>query len=212
MSLPVIVYTPHEGRGVHFGIPAEECLSAMSCGGYWSHMPKGFVDVQIARQIRDGIDPNHARRFARAVAFGGCTTKEAISIIKDRDFARRGYDFALLDRDEIPQDRWFRDAWARNHNGAVCVDLEKARPIQWVRVRDASKAEERRRETDLSLWSRRVDVPWLSIEAAIRHASCEDELRRIWPEGLSAQKAARPNRSQDQKPRSETHVPLRSSF
>lgn len=179
--LSVIVYTPLEGEGVHFGIPAEECVRIMSCGGAWDEMPPGFLDLQIERQIADGRIPDAARKFAYAVQFGGCTTKEAIAVIRDRDFGHLGRDFDLTDRSDLPADRWFRNAWHRTHNGGVGVDLEKAKPIQWAKVRGAVKAEEKRRETDLEMWSRPVDVPWLTVESAIRHAANEDELRRVWP-------------------------------
>lgn len=177
-----IIYTRHDG-GVSVCYPVLDLFRVMQCGGHWDDMPRGFVDTQIERQIADGIAPDHAARYARALAFGGCTEAEAWEIIRDRDCARHGTLHELIDVADLP-DRWFRDAWRRSSNGGPpSVDLEKARPVHWRRICDAVAIENKRRDLDL------FGPPPIRLNKAtfarhIRAARDEDELRRIWPEGL----------------------------
>ena len=173
-----IVYTRHDG-GVSVTTPAREMFSIMQFGGYWNDRPRGFVEVQIERQIADGIDPDHARRFAHAVAFGGCTEAEVWEIIRDRDCARHGVLHELIDVGELP-DRWFRDAWSRSANGGpVSVSLEKAKPIQWARLVSAVSRENKRRELDL-FGGPPIKLPKITLQSAIRNARDAEELERIW--------------------------------
>jgi len=174
-----IVYTRHDG-GVSVCVPSPDIFKIMQCGGYWDDRPRGFVDAQIERQIADGIDPAHARRFAHGVAFGGCTEAEAWEILRDRDCARHGVQHALIDATELP-DRWFRNAWTRGHNGGpIYIDMEKARPIQWENIVVAIRAENRRRELDL-FGKAPVRLQRQTWQRAIANARDEDELRRVFP-------------------------------
>lgn len=181
-----IVYTRHSDGGVDVCVPVPEIFRIMQCGGYWDDRPRGFVQRQIDLQIEGGIAPDHARRFAHAVAFGGCSEAEAWDIIKDRDCARHGTLHELIDTSELP-DRWFRDAWKRSANGGpVGVDLEKARIIQWQKILAAVSQENKRRELDL-FGLAPIKLPKLTYQNAIRHARDDEELRRIWVPGLSLQ-------------------------
>ena len=178
-----IVYTRHDG-GVSVNCPSPEIFAVMQCGGYWNDRPRGFIDEQIRRQISDGIAPDHARRFAYAVAFGGCTEADVWGIIRDRDCARFGILHELQDAADLP-DRWFRNAWRRSSNGGpVGVDLKLARPIQWDRIWTAVEVENKRRERAFDV-QRPLPVPGDTIRSAIKHARDDDELRRVWPEGLA---------------------------
>ena len=113
---------------------------------------------------------------------GGCTTAEALAIIRDRDCAHLGTMIELFDIDELPGDRWFRDAWTRSHNGGpVYVYLPRARRVQIDRIKGAVAQRNRRR---LLLGRALIAPAWGSIGNAIRHARDEHELRRVWPEGL----------------------------
>lgn len=174
-----IVYTRHDG-GVSVCIPTQDIFRIMQAGGYWNDRPHGFVDAQIERQIEGGIAPDAARRFAHAVAFGGCTEAEAWGLIRDRDCGHLGTLHELQDADDLP-DRWFRDAWRRSANGGpVGVNLEMARPIQWARARNAVKQENDKRAAGF-VKRRPLSVAWESIRNAIRHARDESELRKVWP-------------------------------
>ena len=177
-----ILYTRHDG-GVSVCLPSAEIFAVMQCGGCWDDRPRGFLQAQIERQISDGIAPDHARRFAMAVAFGGVSEAEAWGIIRDRDCARRGTMHELIDASELP-DRWFRDAWKRSANGGpVGVDLNLARPIQWSRARRRVERENKRRAESFEPMSPIAPL-WETIRSAIKHARDEDELRKVWPEEL----------------------------
>lgn len=178
-----IVYTRHDG-GVSVTYPTAQIFRVMQCGGFWDDRPRGFIQTQIERQIASGIDPDHARRFAHAVAFGGCTEAEVWEIIRDRDCARHGTLHELIDVTDLP-DRWFRDAWRRSSNGGPpSVDLEKAKPIQWRRLVEAVSQENKRRELDL-FGLPPIRLPRVTMQSAIKNARDDQELRRIWLDGLS---------------------------
>ena len=179
-----IVYTRHDG-GISVCCPSEEIFQVMQMGGYWNDRPRGFVQAQIDRQIADGIKPSHAVRFAHAVAFGGVTEAGAWGIIKDRDCERHGYNFDLFRVDDIPRDRWFRNAWSRSPNGGpIAIALEKARPIQWQRIVAAAKSKNSEREFEFNLDFSPINLDTLSLKSAIRHARDEHELRAVWPDEL----------------------------
>lgn len=176
--MKAILYTRHDG-GVSVCHPTRDVFNIMQHGGYWNDRPHGFVSAQIERQISSGIAPDHARRFAHAVAFGGCSEAEAWEIIRDRDCARHGTQHELIDTGELPP-RWFRDAWSRSANGGpVNINLEKAKPIQWSRLVQAVSQENKRREFDL-FGGPPIKLPKLTIQSAIRNARDAEELERIW--------------------------------
>lgn len=176
-----IVYTRYSDGGVDVCTPAPEIFRIMQCGGYWDRMPRGFVDRQIELQIEGGVAPDHARRFAHAVAFGGCSEAEVWDIIKDRDCARHGTLHELMDTSELP-DRWFRDAWRRSPNGGpVGVNIGIARLIQWQKIYEAVQEENKRRAWNL-FGKRPIKLNKLEYQAAIKRARDDEELRRIMPD------------------------------
>ena len=180
-----IVYTRNSDGGVSVCAPTQWAIETMSCGGFWSDMPRGFGDIQIERQIARGVNPDAAQRYVRAMQFGGLTTAEAYAVIRDRDCAHLGYHIELMDFEDLP-DRWFRNAWRRSHNGGpVWVDLKLARPLQWNHVRHAVAAENKQR-TEAFEEQRPIEPDWTQIRSAVRQARDEEELRRVWPEELLA--------------------------
>ena len=155
----------------------------MATGGRWADHPRGFVDVQIERQIAAGHNHDAAARFARALAFGGLPEREAYEVIRDRDCGHLGTAHDLIDASELP-DRWFRNAWTRSHNGGPgSINLEKARSIQWARIRAAVKAEEAARAEAFDPRPE-LRVDWGVIRSSILRAADADDLRRIWPGGM----------------------------
>jgi hypothetical protein len=172
-----IVYTRHDG-GVSVCAPTDWIMSVMSYGGLWDHLPPGVMDRQIASMVNRGINERTAYRYARAVMFGGCTTAEALEILRDRDCAPRGTGIELWDANDVPTDRWFRDAWRRSHNGGpISIDLEKARPVQWKRLKSAHT----RRLNELTF--RELDLE--SYRDKILTARDVMELRQVWPKELN---------------------------
>jgi hypothetical protein len=176
-----IVLTRHDG-GVSVVCPSTNAIRWMSCGGLWADRPRGYADIQAERQIAAGHQPDAVRRYVRGVMLGGCTEAEALAIIRDRDCAHRGTGIELWDIEDVPTDRWFRNAWRRSHNGGpIYVHLSTAKRIQWGRIKKAVEAHNGPR---LAL-GRRPFVPhWGELGDAIRHAADDGELRRVWPTGL----------------------------
>jgi hypothetical protein len=176
-----IVYTRKSDGGVSVCVPAAEAIAHLCSGGFWPSV-RGFCEWQIEMQIARGVGHDAAQRYARAMVSGGCTTAEALAIIRDRDCAHLGTMIELFDIDDLPGDRWFRDAWTRSHNGGpVSVSLTRARRIQLERIKGAIVRRNGRR---IELGREPITPAWGEIGNAIRHARDEHELRRVWPEGL----------------------------
>lgn len=184
--LPAFIFNNYADTALSIFYPRKEPVYFMGCGGWWDEHPnpRGYVDTQIRRLTKSGVLPDAAAAFAKAMQFGGKTTNEALEIIKNRACGHVGYNIEIVSKEDLPHDRWFRNAWTRNHNGAVSIDLEKARPIQWERLRITLQRENTRRE-QLLFELPKVDVPIYSIKTYIKNASSVDELRRIWPEELN---------------------------
>lgn len=176
-----IVFTLHNG-GVGIFTPTAEIFRNMQIGGIWSDRPHGYIDEQIERQISSGIAPDHAARFAKAVAFGGISEWEVYDIIRERDTDRHGTGHVLLDTDDIPFDRWFRNGWRQGGNsGRIYIDLDWARLAHWDRLVVATDEANKRRTRALR------PLPPLSVDhlrGPVEAARDTDELKRIWPEGL----------------------------
>lgn len=179
-----IVYNRHEDGGVSVHCPTAGAFFWAQRGGLWDGRPRGFLDEQVRRQVESGIPEHAARAWVDALQFGGKTEAEVWGIIRERTHNPSGFAHELMEFTDLP-DRWFRNAWARSHNGGpVYVSLEKARPVQWGRIRAAAQTEKQRRNLDLDAWRKPLRIVWHSIERAIRNARDADELRRVWPENL----------------------------
>jgi hypothetical protein len=171
----VIILTTSFTGGVILTIPTDEAMGFMTQGGgWWDGRPRGFVEEQIERNIRDGRDPRGAHRFVKAMGEGGCTTAEALEIIRDRDAAHLGTAHEVVTREDIPGDRWFRDAWRRSHNGGpVYIDLEMARKVHLKRL--TFFADRHRLKLNLPRWRHRI-----------RTAPSLEALRMEWPKARAA--------------------------
>jgi hypothetical protein len=181
-----IVYNRIKDGGVTICSPSDWAIAWMGCGGFWNNRSRGFVELQIESQISRGIAPDVARRYARVMQFGGCTTAEALEIIRDRDCSPHGMAIELWDAEDISTDRWFRDAWHRSHNGGpISIDLKLAKPIQFRHIRSAVDREIKRRKNHIELFDVQVDVDLLAIREKIIAVRDEIELRHIWPAKLS---------------------------
>lgn len=205
-----IVYTRHDG-GVNICTPTDEIISWMSCGGMWDSQPRGFAEIQIERMIEAGVRKDTARKYAHAVQFGGCTTAEALEIIRDRDCIG-GIAHELSD--DIPTDRWFRDAWRRSHNGGpIYVDIEKAKTVQIAHIAKAIREENKRRERELLA---PFDYDLSDLRKKVLLAKCAGELRLLGQEVFAGkQKAAKGQDAQDHRinPNKDDHYsPLVESY
>jgi hypothetical protein len=177
-----IVYTRLDG-GVSVCCPTDWIISVMcNGGGIWDHLPPGVMDRQIASMVGRGVNEDAAHRYAKAAMWGGCTTAEALEIIRDRDCAHLGTAIELWDKDDVPTDRWFRDAWRRSHNGGpISIDLAMARPIQWRHIRAKLIKENKNRDGDML---NPIEIDADLVKTKIRQARDEMELRQVWPEEL----------------------------
>ncbi|HVX35426.1 MAG TPA: hypothetical protein VHC71_04315 [Hyphomicrobium sp.] len=82
-----------------------------------------------------GVKPRAAYRYARMMVTGGCTRREAIEIIAERDCGHLGTAIEIVDIDEIPKDRTHRDAWRRSQNGGpIYIDEKHAQRIDEARM------------------------------------------------------------------------------
>lgn len=177
-----IVYTRFDG-GVSICCPAPSEISGMTNGGcqWWQNQPRGFLETQIERKIAAGISCDAAVRHAKAALSGGCTTAEALEIIRDVDCSRHGTAIELWDLDDVPPDRWFRDAWKRSQNGGpISINLKLAKPIQFKRAREFVEGENRRRSDELDSMGL-IDVDWDRFRTLVRSARDEQDLKAVWP-------------------------------
>jgi hypothetical protein len=173
-----IVYTRHDG-GVTVNCPAPEIFRELQSGA-WACKPNGFVDQQVFFGVKDGRDPDGVKRFCQAMVKGGVTERDVWALIRDRDCLHKGTLHELYDVEDLP-DRWFRGAWSRSRNGGpIGIDLEKAKPIQWNKARQAVADENKRREEAFDPLPL-IAPPWETLRSAMRHARDHDELRRVWP-------------------------------
>lgn len=114
--------------GVSITIPAPSFLRYATNGG--GRILPSQMDEQIWRWTQAGIPESVAHRHVRAMAFGGCTTAEALGIIRDKDV--KGTGIEIWHR--MP-DRYFRSAWRRKpEGGPFWIDMEEARKIQAANI------------------------------------------------------------------------------
>ena len=180
-----VVYNSTVDHSVWVHCPVGAVFFWSAHGGLWGDRPRGFFDEQVRRQVASGIPERAAHAWINALQYGGKTEAETWGVIRDRTHNPTGYAHELMEFSELPG-RWFRNAWVRGHNGGPPrVDLEKARPIQFKKIKGAVKLEKQRRDMDMTLHRKRLRIPWVTIESAIKHARDEHELRKVWPEGLS---------------------------
>ena len=179
-----MVYTRFDG-GVDVCHPTPEIIRWLGCGGFWGKRPPGWYDAQVESQVAEGVAPDAARRYVRAMILGGCTTAEALEIIRDRDCSHLGTAIELWDAADVPTDRWFRDAWRRSANGGpISISLKLARPIQFQHINFAFEAAIKRRSADLEAFDIPLDVDLHVLRQRILAAREEIELRSVWPEQL----------------------------
>ena len=191
--MKLILFTRPSDGGVTVCAPTQWAINIMcNGGGLWNDRPRGFLDELVRRKSCPTLQKNRhiteasAWRFVKAMQYGGCTTAEALDVIREHDCTRGGDGILheLIDVTDLP-DRWFRDAWRRSSNGGPpSVDLEKAKPIQWRKIVDAVSQENKKREFDL-FGLPPVKLQRLTYQNAIKHARDDEELRKIWPDGLS---------------------------
>jgi hypothetical protein len=179
-----ILYTREDG-GVSYHCPHAAAFFWAQRGGLWGKRPRGFFDEQVRRQVIGGVPEHAAVAWVKAMQYGGKTEAETWAIVRDRNCINpSGTAHELIKFADLP-DSWFRDAWRRSHNGGpVYVDLERARDVQFKKIKTAEHFEMQRRANDLNLWNRPLALDMPKIDSAIRRARDPDELRHVWPDEL----------------------------
>ena len=160
-------------------------------GGWFDHnelSPQRALKYEIDKQVNNGRNPSVTKRHVHALAFGGLTDAEFYELIRDRACAPYGTAHDLWDVDDVPKDRWFRNAWRRSPNGGpIEIDLEKARPIQAAHIDRAVNRIKRPKNVLTYLLPqsppRKFNLKHLA--SRIREARDEFELRSIWPDNFS---------------------------
>lgn len=180
-----VVYTRKSDGGVSVCCPSDWVIDALAHGAM-GDAPRGVIERRVDAFIAEGIAPDVAKRFVHAMHFGGCTTAEALALVRDKDCAPHGTAIELWDLDDIPKDRWFRDAWRRSHNGGpISINLKLAKPIQFRNIRLAAEAVATQRKTDLELFDTPLELDWGKIRDRIHAARDDIDLRRVWPQELT---------------------------
>jgi hypothetical protein len=180
-----IVFTRPDG-GVSITQPSQEFMDWLSNGGYFKTLAPGIIEPWIELKISQGRDPGGVKKFAIALRDGGHSTAECYGLMRDFECLHKGTGFELWSLEDIPADRWFRNAWIRSPNGGpIDIDMDAARKIQFSRVKGASDEENEKRKSDLKRFDDLIDLPWGKIRDQIQAAEEPKQLRSIWPQELS---------------------------
>ena len=128
------------GGTVAVTCPAESGISYLMRGASdpfhpWYGRGWWFWIVQFNRMLARGVKPGAAYRYARMMMTGGCSRRQAIEIIAERDCGHLGTAIEIVDIDDLPKDRTYRAAWRRSPNGGpVWVDEDRAQQIDEERM------------------------------------------------------------------------------
>jgi hypothetical protein len=162
--------------------PSDEFLTWLGNGGYWQNKPIQAMDQWIEGKIDQGHLPFAVKAYANALRGGGNTLAECYGLARDFDCAHLGVGFERWPFSDIPQDRWFRDAWRRSHNGGpIKINMDAARSIQFRKIKSAVVRENKRRSDDIQTFDSLLDVSFGKIVDQIQKAKDVGSLRLVWP-------------------------------
>lgn len=180
--------------------PAPYFMKAVTHGGF-GRIPgvdgQKAEDKQVDNMVRSGYDEDFSSRFVRALIVGGETDAGGLELIKDRHLAEQA-DHAVVGWDDLPTDRWFRNAWRLSDNGIVYVDMEVARLLfaQKLLGRKAEEVKQLVADIETAILTgksndqaeaahvalKNIDMHALAAEMA--KAETPEALRALWPEHL----------------------------
>jgi hypothetical protein len=197
-----ILYTRHD-NGVNVCSPATPILKLMENGGGWyddkahanglhdrhGNSVSARMRFNIDRKVAHGNNPKAATRLIKALAHGGCTTAEALDIIRENDCEPHGVAFELITADQLQYDRWFRNAWRRSKNGGpIWINMDEARIIQAEKIQSEFNKLTSKPDPEQNFAARFkkiipkiIELNWDRLERLIREAETPETLRAIWP-------------------------------
>lgn len=126
------------GGKVAVTCPAEQAIWCLRHGAKdfnnpWFGRPWYFPHLQFARMVARGVKPSVAWAYSTHMMRGGLTRRQAIDLIGARDCP--GVCPEIVDVSELPDSRFYRDAWRRSSNGGpVWIDDEHKEQIETNRM------------------------------------------------------------------------------
>lgn len=194
-----VIVSTRSDRAVDLTTPTNDIMKILTHGGapegYWGRaLDRNW---EIEKLVRDGKREIVAARWVDAIILGGYTDAEARGLIADKDVPSDHAGIELWDFAEVPQDRWFRNAWRRSRNGGpIDIDFDIARRAQANAA--VSAREDRLRDlrhqlnvdlilsADASAKRRQIDqLERDDLFAPMAAARTIDELRAAWPAVLT---------------------------
>jgi hypothetical protein len=212
-----LILEQKDDGGVLIGIPAPNMMTALTNGGFGrlpgdavtsdlaeneslrievaASMP---VDRAIDNMVRSGFDADFAAKWTRAQISGGETDATALGMVALKTFPSQ-FDVVATEQENIPADRFFRDAWRRDPGGdKLYVDIDAARIIFSRRLIGAKGAAAKRLtdELDVLLLTGRTDqaleaqhealigLNLRALGAKVMAAASPEELKALWPTEL----------------------------
>lgn len=91
-----------------------------------------FICDPSWRRERSEAERRHlAERWIRALDQGGLSEREAVALIIEKDAPAYSTAHEIVNCSDLPQDRTYRDAWRRSHNGGpIYIDGGKQIEIE----------------------------------------------------------------------------------
>lgn len=150
----------------------------------------------IENSIRTGLSAEFAEQWYGALLSGGETDATALDLIRQKS-CRSGGDQTAIDPEDVPADRFFRDAW-RGIGGSITIDLPEARRIlacRCVRARSQAQAAIAERidvkgmigediTDDEALYESLAAINLKALGSQMLAAQSPEALKAIWPEAL----------------------------
>lgn len=192
-----IVYTRPDCR-VGVLVPAPEWLAGVTGVGGLIEREQSVEQILLHMVPKAegglGLSAAQAIYYVNSCVNGGLAPKDAYALLVMRDVPTDCSGVEIWHTEDVPADRWFRDAWRRApEGGPIHIDLDAARAIQAKRIVAMRRATIARLEDDsdmaalmtiggnvvpflLDAWR---GLPMDTIGKRLAAAASADELRRI---------------------------------
>lgn len=213
-----LILEQKDDGGVLIGIPAPNMMTALTNGGFGrlpgdavtsdlaeneslrievaASMP---VDRAIDNMVRSGYDPDFAAKWTQAQISGGETDATALGMVALKTFPSQ-FDVVATEQENIPADRFFRDAWRRDPGSdRLYVDPDASKVIFSRRLIEAKGMSVKKLtdELDVLLLTGKTDqaleaqhealisLNLRALGAKVMAAASPEELKALWPAELS---------------------------